>query len=209
MKILPLVFAGLLALPCAAQDDDDEEEPRRRRSRSTESSEPAERTERRRSERREAPSSVSSSISPQGRQFGLGLQVGAPTALTIKYMVAPDQGLVAGLGVGIGWDPSISLHVDYLWHPSILASLGWGTLSWYVGGGGWLSLSDDRGWGGAWLGYGYARSPFALGARLPLGVDLAFSSVPIELYLEADPTLIIFPRLGLGIGATLGGRFYF
>ncbi len=203
MKFLALVVAGMLAFPALAEGTE-EDQPKRRRSPASASSED------RRAERREAPAAVSSSISPQGRQFGVGLQVGAPTALTLKYMVAPDQGLVAGLGVGIGWDPSISLHVDYLWHPSILASLGWGTLSWFVGGGGWLSFSNG-GWGRGpfYVGYGYATSPFAFGARVPLGLDLAFSSVPIELYLEADPTLLIFPRIGFGIGATLGGRFYF
>lgn len=159
-----------------------------------------------------ARADVSASVSPQGRQFGVGLQVGAPTALTLKYMTTGDQALVGGLGVGLGWDPSISLHVDYLWHPHVLAPMPFANLSWFIGGGGWVSFSDGR-WGrryGPWYdGYGYTYSPFAVGARLPIGLDLAFNGAPIELYLEADPTLVVFPRVGLGIGGTLGGRFYF
>ena len=155
-----------------------------------------------------ARADVSTTIAPQGRQLGIGLQVGAPTALTLKYMTTPDQALVGGLGVGIGWDPSISLHLDYLWHPSVLVPGSWGTLSWFVGGGGWLSFSDGR-WGPVYVGYGYARSPISFGARVPIGLDLAFEGAPIELYAEVDPTLMIYPRVGLGFGATLGGRFWF
>ncbi len=209
--LLSLLFASLAAAPVLAQEaaDDDEPAPRRRSTEAKADDEPAPRR-RTKSEPSEAPASVSSSVSPQGKQFGLGVQIGAPTALTLKYFVTGDQALVGGLGVGIGWDPSISLHVDYVWHPSILASLGWGSFSWFIGGGGWLSLSDgNRRWGGIYPVYGYTSSPIAVGARLPIGLDLAFSQVPIEVYLEADPILMIFPRIGFGIGATLGGRFYF
>lgn len=208
-KVVGVLFvAALFAAPGFAQEavEEDEDAPRTRRRAKTEQTE--------RSSRREAPpAQVSSSISPQGKQFGIGLQLGAPTALTLKYMVTGDQALVAGLGAGIGWDPSISLHVDYVWHPTVLASMGWGSLSWFIGGGGWLSFSGGNygngRWGPQYYGYLYTVSPFALGARLPIGLDLAFSQVPIEVYLEADPMLVLFPRIAFGLGGTLGGRFYF
>lgn len=149
------------------------------------------------------------SVTPMGRTFGLGLQLGAPTSITGKFMVAGDQGVVVGVGGGIGYDFSLSLHADYLWHPAVFATFPPASFSFYVGGGLWLALSDARGrWG--WYDYRYYPGvPFGLGVRIPIGVNMAFREIPIELYLEGVPTVAVFPHIGFGIGASIGARFYF
>src|SRR4051812_40658118 len=56
-----------------------------------------------------------SSSTPQGKYFGVGLQLGYPTAVTAKYMLRADQGIVAGIGGFTGFDYTVgalSLHVD-------------------------------------------------------------------------------------------------
>lgn len=156
-----------------------------------------------------AAPAASASISPQGKTFGLGLQLGAPTAVTGKYMVTPDQGVVVGVGAGIGWDFSLSVHADYLWHPSVLVDVSPATFSWYVGGGAWLSLSQPGAPGFYYAYYYYPFSPVAVGVRVPIGIDMSMNALPFQLYLEGVPTVAVFPRLGFGIGVSIGARFWF
>ncbi len=155
----------------------------------------------------------SGSVSPMGKQIGVGLQVGAPTALTGKLMLAPNQGLVAGIGAGYGFffHPALSIHLDYLYHPSILASTNAFTLSWFIGGGAWLGIWDG-GRRNRFLVPGYQYNygtPLLLAVRVPIGLNLAFNELPIELYLEGVPALGIFPAVTFGIGIAAGARFYF
>lgn len=159
--------------------------------------------------------SAGSASTPQGRTFGLGLQLGYPTAVTIKYMLKPDQGIVAGLGGFTGfsyWTPSLSLHADYVWHPHQLTATDVFALTWYFGGGANLFV----------LPYAYRARPFIpgfaywyyptsiwLAARMPFGANIAFQQVPFEFYFELVPMLMLFPALTFGMGADLGFRFYF
>src|SRR4051812_19474284 len=62
---------------------------------------------------------VSSTVTPSGKSVGLGLELGAPTGINAKLMVAPNQAVVLGVGGGIWYDASLSLHADYLWHPLV------------------------------------------------------------------------------------------
>lgn len=152
------------------------------------------------------------SVSPMGKQLGIGLQVGAPTALTGKIMLAPDQGLVLGIGAGYGFffDPALSIHLDYLYHPSILTSQSAFTLSWFIGGGVWLGLWEGGRRRFLVPGYQYNyATPLLLAVRVPIGLNLAFNELPIELYLEGVPALGIFPAVTFGIGLAAGARFYF
>jgi hypothetical protein len=158
---------------------------------------------------RSAPAS-----SPAGHTFGLGIQVGAPTAITLKYMLAPTQGIVVGVGAGFGYgargfNAGLSIHADYLFDVAQLVNNGTVNLSAYLGPGLWLALFN-HGYG---FGYGYYYAGdfalFGIGARLPLGLSLGFQSFPLEIYLELDPALFIFPGVDFGIGASLGFRFYF
>jgi hypothetical protein len=154
-------------------------------------------------------------ISPQGKTMGLGIQVGAPTSVTFKFMLTGDQGVVVGVGAGSGFtfNPALSLHADYLWHPSVLVSNPPFKLSWYIGGGAWVGL-----WNGGFGGnnlvvpgfyYYFGFSPLLLAARMPIGLSLAMNELPLEFYGEATPALSIFPGVSFGLGFTLGFRFYF
>ena len=152
---------------------------------------------------------VSETVSPAGKTIGVGVELGAPTTLNFKFMTASDQGVVLGIGGGIWYDESLSLHADYLWHP-LVAGFNGGTFSGYIGIGAWTSI----GFGNPGPHYGYYapfynNEPVALGARLPLGLALAFNEVPVELFIEVVPSLEVFPGIG-GFGqGGLGARFYF
>jgi hypothetical protein len=157
------------------------------------------------------------SVSPMGKQFGIGLQIGYPTAISFKYMLTGDQGLQGGVGFfgyGAGgrfndfYAYGFAFHLDYLWHAAVLAAPPPFVLSFYIGIGGQLGIGAYGGpfyVGGVYTGV-YA---FSLAARVPFGVSFAFTQIPIELFLEITPTVIVFPPLGFTFAPSLGFRFYF
>ena len=144
---------------------------------------------------------------------GLGIQLGMPTALTLKLGGAHENGFAFGLGAGFGYGraflPSLSLHGDYQLHLATLVRNGDLSLTGYVAPGLWLVLFGT--------GYGFYNGPayapginFAgLGVRLSLGLSMAFSAAPIELYLELTPAVFVFPGFDAGIGWTFGFRYFF
>jgi hypothetical protein len=152
-----------------------------------------------------------------GSGVGIGLQVGTPTALTVKFP-ASGADIVLGLGFGFGGNrfnyglAGLSLHGDYLFNVAQLFSNGDVGVNAYIGPGLWLTLFHG--------GYGYGipgsyyyasrdRSFVGLGVRFPLGLSAKFATAPVEIYLELDPAIFVFPGLDGFIGAALGFRWYF
>lgn len=152
-------------------------------------------------------------VSPAGRVLGVGLQLGVPTGITVKYMVAPNLGIVGGLGVGAGWyiGPALSVHVDVLYHPHILVKAPYLNVSWYVGGGGWVGIADTNARPFVYFGeyVRYFGPRFWIAARGALGINIALNDLPIEFYVEGNPALVVFPGLSFGLGFSGGLRFYF
>jgi hypothetical protein len=147
---------------------------------------------------------------PDGRRFGLGIQLGFPSALTFEGVVSSNTSLVVGLGA-FGYrffTPALSFYVDYLWHPGILAhpNRDW-LLSWYVGVGGWATVYED---GYRYSGYEYGGDTnLALALRVPLGLDLSLGRIPLMFYVEVVPALLVFPNIDIGVGASIGVRLFF
>ncbi|MBN2357941.1 MAG: hypothetical protein JXR83_00710 [Deltaproteobacteria bacterium] len=155
----------------------------------------------------------STSATPWGHPFGLGLQLGAPTALTGKLLLQPNSALVFSLGGGMSWvwGYGLELSVGYVVHPSSLASYEALDLNWYVGGALDVMLRGDRTYN-RYFGYNYGyfgSSPLGLGAHVPVGLDFQLRAVPLSIYLELTPGIDIFPYLGLHLGGALGARFFF
>jgi Protein of unknown function (DUF3996) len=150
---------------------------------------------------------------PGGRTFGLGLQIGAPTALTIKFMTGGSAGVVVGIGAGFGYydrfGVGLSIHADYLFDVAQLVKNDTLALTAFIGPGLWLALGNG---GYGFGGFGYTYAPawayFGLGVRMPIGLSLAFQAAPIEVYAELDPAIFVFPGVTFGLGASLGFRFY-
>jgi hypothetical protein len=152
-----------------------------------------------------------------GSGFGIGLQIGTPTALTVKFP-ASGADIVLGLGVGYGGVGrfgsygfgGLSLHGDYLFNIAQLVQTGDVSVNAYIGPGLWVTLFTG-GYGYRVPGsYYYSRETFlGLGVRLPLGVSARFASAPVEIYLELDPAIFVFPGIDGFIGASLGFRWFF
>jgi hypothetical protein len=157
-------------------------------------------------------SAAHAAVTPDGKGFGIGVQGGSPSAVTIKVMTSDYTGLVFGLGgaVGLYFDPTfgLSLHVDHVWHAPFVSGSAL-NLSGYLGvGAQGVFFADYK---GQPLGFGYFTGPsnVAALARVPIGLSLAFNGLPLELYLEADPALVVFPYVGFGVGGAVGARLWF
>lgn len=150
-------------------------------------------------------------VTPMGKQIGIGLEGGSPTSITLRYAFTGSEGLVVGAGSlgGPYWNtPTLALHVDYLWHPNVLVRTPSVDLSWYVGGGAWLIVGERLRSIvpilSPWVSVAYG----ALGVRVPIGISLAMRNLPIELYLQGDPSFFVFPGLSAWMGGCAGFRFY-
>jgi hypothetical protein len=155
----------------------------------------------------DAPKSLPPAISG----VGIGLQVGSPTALTIKFGGAQQDGFVLGFGALFRYPGAyngLSVHGDYIKHLATLANTAQVAVTFYAGVGAWLTLLGD--------GYSYgffnasAYNAFVgVGVRVPVGISLTVSQAPVDIYLEADPALFVFPGIDFGVGASLGFRVHF
>jgi hypothetical protein len=146
--------------------------------------------------------------------FGLGLQAGSPSALTLKFAGAHESGFALGVGAGFGYGStfrtSLWLQADYLIHLATLIDSDGVDLAVYGGPGVFASIF------GANYGFGYAGNPWydnvdyiGVGVRLPVGLSLAFDKFPLELYAQFDPAIGVFPAVGFGLGGAVGFRVYF
>lgn len=132
-----------------------------------------------------------------GRDLGIGLIAGEPTALSLKGMLSGHHAIQvhAGWRVGPPDGGRLTLTADYL-HQFVVVDPGAsaGQLSPYIGVGGKVAAGD----GGE-----------VLGARVPLGLSWFFGEVPIELGLEVAPGLAVVPGPGIMVDGGLVARYWF
>jgi hypothetical protein len=158
--------------------------------------------------------------------FGLGLSLGRPTGLSMKYYMGASRGgmpmaLQAGLGVAEGYgDDGVHLHVDVLWHPAVLTRGNNFALPFYVGVGGRVLEDDDdcvRVNGDIVC---YDDDDTLIGVRVPFGLLLDFARPQIDIFFELALVVNIIEldndddrfdedNDGLDIDGAIGARFYF
>ncbi len=150
------------------------------------------------------------------RDFGLGLVLGAPTGLTMKYWLAGSSMHAIDFAVGesvVGND-GIHVHASYLWHPWVLTRTADFDLGLYIGVGGRF-LSHDR---------GRDRDDHVhIGPRVPFGLlfDFRKHRVPIDVFIEMAAVLDIIldddddpnreddDDIDFDINAAIGVRYFF
>jgi hypothetical protein len=152
------------------------------------------------------------------RNLGLGFAVGTPTSIVGKLFLDPYSAIDVGVGFwshrgscyyvdsagrrrGCGWGRfhAVSLNADYLWQDNL--ARGTAKLDWHIGVGGRIWFFDDD--------YYEDDDEIALGARMPIGLDLTFDRPSfLEVFLELAPVLYLVPT-DFDIEAMIGARFYF
>lgn len=119
--------------------------------------------------------------------FGLGVQVGAPTGLAGKLYLGKPFALQMGIGVvdDLDDDPydddGLHLYLDVVWHPAVLARTSSFTMPFYIGVGGRIVDNDDHyRVGNTW----YSDDDTRLGVRVPFGLLMDFNRVPLDIFFE-------------------------
>jgi hypothetical protein len=135
-------------------------------------------------------------------QFGLGLILGEPTGLSVKYWLNDENAIDGAAAWSFSGNNSFQLHADYLWHNYDLidATEAPGKLPVYYGVGARLRFKDDD---------RHHDDDIALGIRVPLGVTCLFAKAPFDVFAEIAPILDLTPDADLELSAAIGARYYF
>ena len=130
----------------------------------------------------------------QGREgFGLGIMLGEPTGLSLKF--------TSNLAAGVAWsfvdDSNLHFHLDYLKYTNLFSSSSGlrEKMPFYYGVGGRFKIREDK--------------DSIVGVRVPLGISYLPDSLPIDIFLEIVPILDVVPDVDFGINSALGARYYF
>jgi hypothetical protein len=133
----------------------------------------------------------------QAGQFGAGVVLGSPLAVTGKYWATGTQAVDFGVGAA---DGSV-FYGTYEWTAwDLFAKPDQGKLGGYVGLGPQVEFADR---------YPEHRFHDDLGLRTIIGMDYFFAPHPIELFLEAGPVFELVPDAWVNLDIGLGVRFYF
>lgn len=136
------------------------------------------------------------------KSFGLGIMLGAPTAISGKYFLSSDTAIDFGVGAYYRYRDrdGLHLHADFLWHPAVLTKAEAFWLPIYFGVGGRYLDHNDHG---------------HLGVRVPVGLAFDFTNVPLDVFLELAVVIdLLFGDGGEGdfdgdFGGAVGIRYWF
>lgn len=131
-------------------------------------------------------------VNAADRNIGVGILLGNPSSLALKYKLDSNHYLSGGIGYAPFTDSGIVIHADYL-HRDFDLFPQVQYFNFYYGFG--VRLSDeDKGLG--------------VGARGVVGTYIKHRTLPLEIFFETAPVFQLFPdtELGLDFGA---GIFYF
>jgi hypothetical protein len=170
-----------------------------------------------------------------GRSFGLGFQLGEPTAFTGKVFLDRGSALDFGIGwhhsdwyrrglptagpptAGHCWDDRRGVWYDCgdHWHNwSIHLDYLWedtlaqgsARLDWHIGLGGRMVIWDEAYYYNRYGGH----NDYGFIFRVPIGLDLAFRRPDfLEIFFEIAPGMFFVPFADFNMDADIGIRFYF
>lgn len=136
---------------------------------------------------------LSSPVFSQDSGFGIGAIFGAPTGISLKVFASKTSAFDAGIAWSFYNNGSISFHFDYLYHIFRLIPVDDGKLPLYFGLGPKFNFATE----------------FQLGFRIPVGVDYMFKSVPVDIFVEVAPSLMLVPSTVFQVDGGLGARYFF
>ncbi len=145
---------------------------------------------------------ISTSAFAQDR-LGLGLILGEPTGLSVKYWLDEEHAIDGAVAWSF-WDgDGFQLHADYLWHfyDLLNAEVPTGKLPVYFGVGARLKFREDE-------GRGNDDNDTVFGIRVPVGLTYLFEGKPFEVFGEVAPILDLTPDVELNVSIAVGMRFY-
>ncbi len=127
------------------------------------------------------------------KKFGVGIILGEPTGISLKYWVNRDVGVAGELAWSLGG--YLHVHGDFLLHERRLLKD--------------LNIKE----GSFVLHYGIgarlkAEKRAVFGIRIPLGINFIFRRLPLDIFLEIVPVMNLIPSTTLDLNGGIGLRFY-
>ncbi len=131
--------------------------------------------------------------------FGLGVAVGAPAGLTGKIWVGDNQGVQFNVGSDLGALGDLTATFDYTAHfrPFETDDTLY-RVPLHIGVGANLSGNAVAPGG-----------PVLFGIRVPAGATVQVTELPVDLFVEAAPTLYLFELFTWSVDGQIGVRYYF
>ena len=129
--------------------------------------------------------------------IGVGVMLGEPNGVNLKFMTNAAQGLSLGAGIDMEESGDWHFHADYQHHFFPLDDNDWqeGNLALYTGVGLRLRFLDGR--------------DDDAGLRIPLGASFTLARVPLDLFVEVAPVLVLLPEREMDTDWVVGARFWF
>ncbi|MCZ7557523.1 MAG: hypothetical protein M5R41_14085 [Bacteroidia bacterium] len=158
-----------------------------------------------------APSSMHAQ-GPKGKSFGVGFQLGEPTAVSFRFWTSRENSWDLAVGASYLGNPHI--HGDYLWHFN--DAFNSRIVVMYAGVGAALGFGDKDGW----VFYKWKRGKIeerwyydrddelVVAAKGTFGLNIIPRNTPLDIFLEVNPIIGLVPGFGFDIMPTLGIRFY-
>lgn len=138
---------------------------------------------------------LTSVLSAQSNEFGLGLIIGEPTGISGKYWLEENRAVDFAVGFTTFGDKNrLSVHADYLYHLN-----------------GIIPSNDDIPF---YYGFGirlrtHSSENGSFGVRGVSGLIVNLQKVPVELFFEIAPVFQLLPETKLKLDAAIGARYYF
>ena len=130
------------------------------------------------------------------RKIGLGIVLGAPTGFSVKYW--ENQRLAYQGSIGSMFNGGVMIGADVLLHEDVFHRQ---QVPFYYGAGAFLG---SAGFGGP----DYSHDKLALGVRAAFGADFLSREYPFDMALEIGPSLLLTPKVGIGIQLSVAFRYY-
>ena len=142
-----------------------------------------------------------------GREYGIGLAFGDPTAITGKYWVNSESAYDAGLAFLT--DRYMLMYGDYHYHFHDVFKRGPAQeISPYLGVGGVIAISTgSRSSKRKFLGE--SNGDLGMAIRVPLGLEWLPKRVPIGVFGEIVPAMSLIPETSGFFQGAIGIRYYF
>lgn len=136
---------------------------------------------------------VAGQVQAQQKKVGLGIILGEPTGLILKYWSTNTTAFDVATSWSFAGQDSFHIHADYLFHSFDLFKVEKGKLPVYYGIGARLSLQNQ------------AR----FGIRIPVGLSYMFDKAPFDIFMEVGPVMDVVPATEFHVMGFVGFRYYF
>jgi hypothetical protein len=130
----------------------------------------------------------------QGSDFGLGIIIGEPSGICMKYFTTATNAWSAAAAWSLSGDEKAAhLYADHLFHLSELASWDGGRSPFYAGVGARVLFRNET----------------TAGVRIPVGMAWVFDEAPFDAFLEIVPVMDLIPDTEFDVAGGVGARFWF